>query len=162
QRRNEGSRLGRRTNASPPVTSWRMPSRTIPGAGSGYVKLGQTQPVLPREVPLPTALRSSTSTSAPARRSSHAHARPITPAPPTTKPPPITSPPGSGTPSFWPGGGRGEWGAGGDGASGGSRAGFGGEPPPWPDGGGAPRRSKPRGSSRPPRVLQRRSPPSRT
>src|SRR5581483_2477010 len=54
-----------------------------PGAGSGYVKLGQTQPVFPRDVPPPTSPRSRTSTSAPARRSSHAHASPITPAPTT-------------------------------------------------------------------------------
>jgi hypothetical protein len=50
---------GRSTNASPPVSSCRRPSRTIPGAGSGYVKLGETQPVLPRETP-PIAARSST------------------------------------------------------------------------------------------------------
>ena len=39
----------------------------IPGAGSGYVKLGQTQPVLPRDTPPPTRARSTTQTSAPAR-----------------------------------------------------------------------------------------------
>ena len=33
--RTTGSSDGRRTNASPRVTSWRTPSRTIPGAGSG-------------------------------------------------------------------------------------------------------------------------------
>src|SRR5271165_5755877 len=60
-----------------------MPSRNMPGAGSGYVKLGETQPVLPRDTPPPTPARSSTTTSAPRRRSSHAHARPTTPAPTT-------------------------------------------------------------------------------
>src|SRR5215216_1703267 len=83
QRTNAGSRGGRSTNASPPVSSWRTPSRTIPGAGSGYVKLGETQPVLPRETPPPTRARSRTTTSAPRRRSSQAHARPTTPAPTT-------------------------------------------------------------------------------
>src|SRR5271165_5934105 len=60
-----------------------MPSRNMPGAGSGYVKLGETHPVLPRDTPPPTPARSSTTTSAPRRRSSHAQARPTTPAPTT-------------------------------------------------------------------------------
>jgi hypothetical protein len=38
----------------------------MPGAGSGYVKLGETHPVLPRDTPSPTPARSSTTTSAPA------------------------------------------------------------------------------------------------
>src|SRR3954471_14302045 len=60
-----------------------MPSRTIPGAGSGYVKLGEIHPVFPRDTPAPIAPRSTTTTSAPRRRSSHAQARPTTPAPTT-------------------------------------------------------------------------------
>jgi hypothetical protein len=95
QRRKVGSRLGRSTNASPPVTSWRIPSRTIPGAGRGKVRLGQTQPVLPCDVPPPTAPRSSTTTSAPARRSYHAHARPTTPTPTTTTRISLTAAPSS-------------------------------------------------------------------
>src|SRR4051794_18967460 len=83
QRTNAGSRLGRSTNASRPVRSWRRPSRTMPGAGSGYARLGETHPVLPRDTPPPTPARSSTTTSAPRRRSSHAQARPTTPAPTT-------------------------------------------------------------------------------
>jgi hypothetical protein len=90
QRTNGGWRLGRRTKAPPPVTSWRNPSRTIPGAGRGYVKLGLTQPALPCDAPPPTAPRSITTTLAPARRSSHAQARPTTPAPITTTRIPLT------------------------------------------------------------------------
>src|SRR5919197_835402 len=45
--------------------------------------LGHTQPVFPRETPPPTVARSRTTTSAPRRESSQAHASPITP-PPTT------------------------------------------------------------------------------
>ena len=44
---------------------------------------GQIQPAFPRETPAPTCAASITTTSAPPRASSHAHARPTTPAPTT-------------------------------------------------------------------------------
>ena len=61
-----------------------MPSRTIPGAGSGKVRLGTTQPVFPRETPPPISPRSSSVTEAPARVNSQAQASPMTPPPTTT------------------------------------------------------------------------------
>src|SRR5205085_10137811 len=57
----------------------RVPS---PAPGGGAID-GQIQPALPRETPPPTVPASRTSTSAPPRASSHAHASPTTP-PPTT------------------------------------------------------------------------------
>ena len=53
ERRAEDERVASRDELS-------RPSRTIPGAGSGNVMLGTTQPVFPRETPHPTSPRSST------------------------------------------------------------------------------------------------------
>ncbi len=47
----------------------RSPVRSTPGAASGVEIVGEIQPVLPSDAPPPSAPRSSTITSAPARRS---------------------------------------------------------------------------------------------
>ena len=45
----------------------RSPLRSTPGAASGVEMVGEIQPVLPSEAPRPSASRSSSTTSAPAR-----------------------------------------------------------------------------------------------
>ena len=47
----------------------RSPLRSTPGAASGVEIVGEIQPVLPSDAPRPSAPRSSSTTSAPARLS---------------------------------------------------------------------------------------------